>query len=183
VTPGGLLMAHGSALILPLAVIEGPLVSVLAGVLAEQGHLAWYWALCMLVCGDLVGDLIYYGLGRAGARLDIHRRVPTALQDRLARNGTKMLFVGKWTHSVGCLVLIGGGMLRMDLTRFLLVNLIATLPKSAVLFGLGYFAGHCYPLLQRHIASETVVLCVAGVTVAALILRRAGGARSDGAGR
>ena len=51
-----------------------------------------------------------------------------------------MLVIGKWTHTIGCVVLIGSGMLRLPLPRFILINLLATVPKSAVLFGIGYFA-------------------------------------------
>ena len=43
------LIAHGSALILPLSVIEGPVVSILTGFLSAQGYFHWYWALCLLV--------------------------------------------------------------------------------------------------------------------------------------
>ncbi len=47
-------------------------------------------------------------------------------------------------------MLIGSGMLRLPLPRFILVNLLATIPKSAVLFGVGYFIGDHYPFLERH---------------------------------
>ncbi len=190
-TLGGLLIAHGSALILPLAVVEGPVVSVAAGVLAEQGAVAWYWAVCLLVCGDLLGDIACYCLGRTGGgplaalgrRFGLRATLSGDLRHRLTHNATRMLVIGKWTHSVGGLVLIGSGMLRVPLRRFLVVNLLATIPKTAVLFGLGYFAGQYYPLLRRHFASETAVLCAIGVAAIALVLRRAGGIRADGAGR
>ena len=160
VTLDGFLIAHGSALILPLAVIEGPVVTILTGFLSAQGYFDWYWALCLLVCGDLIGDLIYYWIGRTGRtplaglgrRLGAApRRARPSCNDGLTHNAAKMLFIGKWTHSIGWLVLIGSGMLRLPLPRFMLVNLLATIPKSAVLFGVGYFAGDCYPLFEQHI--------------------------------
>ncbi len=142
------LIAHGSGLILPLAVVEGPIVSVLAGLLSARGDFHWYWALSLLVCGDLIGDAIYYWIGRTGRApiaglgrvLRIRNLVTPAVQVGLRRNSVKMQLIGKWTHSIGCIVLVGAGMLRLPFARFMLVNLLATLPKSAVLFGLGYFA-------------------------------------------
>jgi membrane protein DedA with SNARE-associated domain len=191
VTIDGFLIAHGSALILPLSVIEGPVVTILTGFLAARGYFHWYWALCLLICGDLIGDLIYYWIGRTGrsplaglARcLGVRRTVPREVQDGLTQNAAKMLFIGKWTHSIGWLVLVGSGMLRVPLPRFMLFNLLATIPKSAVLFCIGYFAGNRYPLLERHVALETVVLCAVGVGAIVLVLGLADGIRAGGTSR
>lgn len=185
------LIAHGSALILPLSVIEGPVVAILTGFLSAQGYFHWYWALCLLICGDLIGDLIYYWIGRTGRtplaglalRLGVHRTVPPEVQDGLRHNAAKMLLIGKWTHSIGWLVLIGSGMLRLPLPRFFLLNLLATIPKSAVLFCIGYFAGNSYPLLERHLGLGTIVLCAAGVAAIVVVLRQADGIWAGGTGR
>jgi len=63
------------------------------------------------VCGDLIGDAIYYWIGRNRQNaadlprsLAWHAQRPTpALQRDLRVNATRMLCIGKWTHSVGCL--------------------------------------------------------------------------------
>jgi membrane protein DedA with SNARE-associated domain len=191
VTLDGFLIAHGSALILPLAVIEGPVVTILTGFLSAQGYFDWYWALCLLVCGDLIGDVIYYWVGRTGGSplaglgrwLGVRGMVTPELQHSLTHHAAKMLFIGKWTHSIGCLVLIGSGMLRLPVARFILVNLLATVPKSAVLFGFGYFTGGYYKLFERHFVLGTIVLGAVGVAASVLILRRADGILADGPGR
>ncbi len=91
-TLGDFLIAHGGALILPLAVIEGPVVSIVTGFLAAQGCFSWYWALILLVCGDLIGDIIYYAIGRTGisaawfhwpARVGVRGALTPALQREL----------------------------------------------------------------------------------------------------
>jgi membrane protein DedA with SNARE-associated domain len=63
-------------------------------------------------------------------------------------------------------------MLRLPLWRFMLINLVATVPKSAVLFGLGYFAGDVLPVLERHYVLGSSVACAAGVAWILLVLRR-----------
>ena len=184
------LIGHGSELILPLSVIEGPVVSILAGFLSAEGYFHWYWALCLLVSGDLLGDLIYYWIGRTGRgplvelarRIGLRRTIPLKVQDGLVHNAAKMLFIGKWTHSIGFLVLTGSGMLRVPLPRFMFFNLLATVPKSAVLFCIGYFAGNYHPLLVRHAAAATLLLCAVGVAAILLVLRYAEGLRARGAG-
>jgi membrane protein DedA with SNARE-associated domain len=181
VTLDGSLIAHGSALILPLAVIEGPLVSIAAGFLSAQGYFDWPWALGLLVCGDLIGDVTYYWIGRTGKtglngllrRLRVRSTVTPDLQRHLKDHATKMLLIGKWTQSIGVVVLIGSGMLRLPLAKFILVNLLATLPKSAVLFGVGYFAGGHFPLFEHHLVIATIMLGLVGVAASMLVLRRA----------
>ena len=85
-----------------------------------------------------------------------------------------MWLIGKWTHSIGFVVLIGSGMLRLPLPRFVLINLLATLPKTAVLLGLGYFLGGSVPFFEDHAILTTIVLCLAGMTAMLAILRRTG---------
>jgi membrane protein DedA with SNARE-associated domain len=180
VTLDSFLIAHGSALILPLSVIEGPVVSVLTGCLVAQGYFDWYWALALLVCGDVIGDAIYYWIGRRGGTpiaglgrwLGVRGCVTPDVQRRLRENAAKMLLIGKWTHSIGCVVLVGSGMLRLPLPRFLLLNLLATVPKSAVLFGFGYFASAYLPLIERHAVSATIALCLMGAVGLAFVVWR-----------
>jgi membrane-associated protein len=174
------LIAHGNVLLLPLAVIEGPIVSFIAGILSAEGYLDWYWAISLLTCGDLIGDAICYCIGRSGGapfawlgrRFGLREDRLDRVAEGLRHNATKMLFIGKWTHSIGALVLISAGMARVRLAKFMLVNLIATVPKSAVLFGAGYFAPAWYGLLTRHWILGSVLLAVAGVSVALIVLRR-----------
>jgi membrane-associated protein len=182
VTLSGFLIAHGSALILPLAVVEGPVVSIVTGFLTAQGFFSWYWALPVLMCGDVIGDVVYYAIGRTGITplgwigrfVGVRGGLTPAFQRDLARNATKILLIGKWTHTIGGLVLVGSGMLRLPLPRFILVNLLATVPKTAVLFGFGYFAGNHYPFFERHYLLVLAALCVVGVASIVLVLRRTG---------
>jgi hypothetical protein len=90
------------------------------------------------VCGDLISNLIYYGFGRAGR--GVRGGLNPELRIALVSDAGRMLLVGKWTHSLGC----GAHRQRhgaVPLARFLLVNLLATLPKIALLFGVDYFVG------------------------------------------
>jgi membrane protein DedA with SNARE-associated domain len=182
VTLAGFLIAYGGVLVLPLSVIEGPVVSVVTGFVTARGYFDWYWALLLLVCGDLIGDLIYYWIGyrggaplaRIGSYLGLRGGISPELRRDLTQHAGKMLLIGKWTHSIGCVVLIGSGMLRLPLPRFLLINLLATIPKSAVLLAVGYFIGQNFPLIEDHVMLATLLLGFIGMAAAAVVLRRTG---------
>ncbi len=180
------LIAHGSALILPLAVIEGPFVSIAAGFLSARGYLSWVLAFFLLASGDVLGDVMYYWVGRTGQSpltrglrwLGVRATVPPGMQARLKGKSVQMLLIGKWTQSPGLMVLIGSGMLRMPLQRFILVNALATLPKTAVLMAVGAFAGEHIAALEYHATLTAIGLAVVGVAAILLVLRRADGIRA-----
>jgi membrane protein DedA with SNARE-associated domain len=179
----GPLLEYSNALILPLAIIEGPVVTILAGFLCAQGHLDWLTAVGLLLCGDLIGDLLCYAIGRAsvGRLADIPKRRGTGytigaeLRHRLTNSSAKMLLIGKWTHSIGFAVLIGSGMLRVPLLKFVVVNFLATLPKVLLLFALGYLGAEADVLLWPRAAVAVPVLAAVGIACIILIVRRDGG--------
>ncbi len=145
--PMQVLDQYGGMLLLPMAVLEGPVVAMVAGVLCARGSLDPCFALLALIGGDLIGDLVLYWLGRSGmASLGVLGRhfavvVPTSAElSRLQGNWAKLLLIGKWTHAVGAAVLLAAGAARLNLARFTVINLLATLPKVGLLFAAGYFA-------------------------------------------
>ena len=162
------LAKYGLLLLLPLAVVEGPLISVLAGALAANGVIAWYGALPLLILGDLIGDLLYYAIGRLSdsrlhhfaVRLGIPVHRAEAFTARVAARSTYMLLIGKWTHAIGALVLIAAGAARVGLARFMVVNLLATVPKSALLFFAGSYAGAHLAVPMSRFGLGTVILLV-----------------------
>ena len=173
---GQFLIAYGAAFILPLAILEGPFVSMLTGSLSANGFVSWHLALILLVGGDLVGDALYYAAGRFSGfeRILNKRLIPDmALIETLRSHPAKSLIIGKWTHTFGCLILIGGGIARVPFGRFLAINLAATIPKSAVLFGIGYFAAGWLAAPRRHVTAGLIVLGFAGIALFALLRRSA----------
>ncbi len=171
---------YGLVLLLPLAVIEGPIVSIVAGVLCGRGLLDWYWVYPLLVLGDLGGDALYYAIGRMSHGW-LHRIAPKigipvargeAFADRVKGRAIRMLLIGKWTHAIGGLVLIAAGAARIPLLRFMVINFVATLPKSALLLAIGYWTGGHFQVLMDRFGAYALVLPVLGIVAACLVLKR-----------
>jgi membrane-associated protein len=145
-----LLEAHPYLWLFPLAVVEGPLVAMVAGSMASLGLISWPLAYPLVVAADLVGDTAFYILGRFGHRLWVRRAlgrlgVKRSSLDRLEalfrKRGARVLVGGKLTHFAGAPVLAAAGLARVGYGRFLLWNLAATVPKSAALMAAGYLFG------------------------------------------
>ncbi|MEX1660715.1 DedA family protein [Thioclava sp. 15-R06ZXC-3] len=172
-----LMAKHGLAVIAPVAVLEGPIVTVIAAWLASQ-HLFSVWSVsAVVILADLVGDMGLYALGRWGLhRLPARWRDKLGLNsERLERNGqhfrdkgVRTLLFGKWTHSAGGPVLVAAGVGRMNIWVFAATNLIATIPKSLLFVALGYQLGAYYGSIDSWITRASLIALGAillGVTI------------------
>ncbi|MFN4130787.1 MAG: DedA family protein [Paracoccaceae bacterium] len=147
---GALIRDYGMLIIAPLAVLEGPVVSVISGYLAKAGLLSLQRVFGVLVVADLAGDVLLYLVGRRGraglalpwlARFGVTRRRLAHVIRAFRRNDARILILGKLTHSAGFAVLLAAGMARMSFARFLAFNLLATIPKVMICLALGWWFG------------------------------------------
>lgn len=179
-----LVRAHGLLLMAPLALVEGPVVTVVGGALCRAGVLPILGVYLVVVVADLVGDAAMYGLGRlapwlpqgARARLGLSPDRLDLLAGHFRARGAATLVFGKLTHSAGFAVLVAAGAARMPLGRFLAVNLVATLPKAAGFLALGYGLGAATAGLEDAILAgslATAILIVLAWAGFRLLRRRA----------
>ena len=52
---------YGYFAILPLMIIEGPIVTIIAAILASLGAFSWPIVLLFSIAGDMIGDVLLYG--------------------------------------------------------------------------------------------------------------------------
>ena len=141
-----LLGRYGYAVILPIAVVEGPGMAMIAGALVAAGQMNGLVACLLLIIADLVGDAGYYALGRLGHGplldrvsrwLSITPERLKPLEQRFHDNDWKLILIGK-TQALGSVILYFAGASRMSFARYMGLNLLGTVPK-VVLFELaGY---------------------------------------------
>jgi membrane protein DedA with SNARE-associated domain len=146
-----LLATYGYSVILPIAVVEGPAVTIIAGALVAAGQFDPVLTCVLLVIADLIGDVLYYSLGRFAhapllEKLSISKRLSKAaekvrpLEQRFREHDWKLLMLGK-TQALGSLILYMAGASRVPFWRYMLLNLIGTLPKVILFQTIGYLLG------------------------------------------
>lgn len=174
-----LLKLHGLSLLAPLAVIEGPIVTIVAaGFAGAIGARLWEIAM-IVIAADLVGDVLFYGIGRAGPKI-LPRRFrarfegarSASMAAHFAVHGGRTLLLGKLTHSLGAVVIVAAGAARMNLWAFLGWNLIGTIPKSLFFIGLGYWIGQTYAQVDTWLLRAGVIGAALGAVVLGLWLWR-----------
>lgn len=177
-----LIRAHGLLLLTPLAVIEGPIVTVIAAYLARLDYFSLASVCVLVIVADLLGDIGFYAVGRWAirrngtpprwlARVGLTPVRQQALIHQFARRGGKILTVGKLTHSAGAAVLLAAGMARMPLAAFLLWNTLATIPKSLFFVAIGYAFGHLAGQVDGWIIAISLLLLAILMTGAVIWLR------------
>lgn len=158
---------YGYLIILPVSIIEGPIITVIAAFLAHQGYFNFFIVYLVVVLGDLIGDLLFYSFGYFGKRLsntvlgrffgltDAHIK---KVSDHFYIHSGKTIFWGKITHSLGWAVLPAAGMAKMPIGRFLWFNLLGTLPKSLAFMLIGYYLGYAYKNIDSYISKTALIL-------------------------
>lgn len=148
---------YGYLAVFLLSLVEGPVVTIFAAFLVSQGVLDLKAVYATVVLGDLIGDLIYYAVGRwfigrlpwrMGIRGRELRRRIDVLRSHIRAHAGRVLLFGKLTQSAGFAVLLAAGAARVRLDTFIFYNVVGTLPKSALFVVLGYFFGHFYNTLS-----------------------------------
>lgn len=163
--------SYGLLVLFLLAVIEGPIATVIGGYVASLGYLNIFAVYCVVVAADLVGDSICYALGRFGYHLAIaHWSSPLGLTEtRMAKlehqfqsGGGKILLTGKLTHAAGFFVLIAAGASQLNFGTYLWFNLLGTLAKSLFLLVVGYTLGNAYKDIDVYISRASFAVLIVG---------------------
>lgn len=178
-----LLADWGLVVLAPLAVIEGPVVTVVAGALVQAGTLNALATLAVLVAADLLGDVGLYLIGRHARalrrsrwldRLGLTRRRLAHLVRGFRRNDLRLMLLGKWTHAAGFAVLLAAGVARVPPGRFVAITLGAAVPKTVVLMAIGWGMWDLWDRLDGWALRLPLIAVVLGVLTLPLWLRRTG---------
>lgn len=181
---GALIGDYGLIIIAPLAVLEGPVLSVISGYLARLSMIGLPQVFGLLVLADLIGDVALYVLGRQGrigvavrwfGALGVTRKRVAWFIRAFRAKGGRILVLGKLTHSAGFAVLLAAGLVRMPFARFLALNFLATVPKVAVFVMIGWLFGEVADRVGNWLfgVSVAVILGLAAITALIFIKRRA----------
>lgn len=166
------LSAYKYFALFPLAVTEGPIITVAAGFFVSTGHLNLWLAYIVIVAGDLAGDALHYAFGRFGGRkfidkwgryIGINRNELETVEEQFAKRGDKLLFTGKMMQGIGGIFLIAAGIIKMPFDKFIFSNLLATLIKSLLLLLLGFYFGHTLAAINTYLERAALISISAAI--------------------
>ena len=163
-------------LLLPIAIVEGPIVTVLAGFLVSIHILNFYFVYCIVIVGDIVGDVLYYCIGRFGEKTIIPRFGPYIgiTPERIQKVETlymnhlgKTILFGKVTQAPIVAILIAAGITKTDFRKYLQIVFFVAIPKTLFFLLLGYYLGKSYQVLNIYIGYSVFI---GGIILSCVIL-------------
>ena len=164
----GYLMTYRYFLIIPLTIVEGPIVMVLCGFLLRFGTFDLIPLYGALTFADLVGDVGWYCVGRFGGLPFVRRFgkffsvTEKTLEKATAlfhKHHNKILFISKITMGFGfaLVTLITAGIAKVPFKKYLIFNVSGQLIWTAVLLGVGYSFGHLYTSIDKGFRDVTLI--------------------------
>lgn len=165
-----LLMEYKYLLLFPLAVIEGPLVALVAGFLVSIGYMSAIPAYIVMLFGDLIPDSIYYYIGRYGNKFNLiekygHRfklissNFPL-LEKLWKTHPKKMMFFGKLAYGLSIPFLISAGLVKMAFGKFLQYTIPVTLFQYGVIMLVGYYMGYAYTSAKGYVTDAYITIAI-----------------------
>ena len=154
-------------------VVPSEAVLMLAGVAVRAGAMPFWAAVAAGTLGNLVGSLILYGIGRAGADRHPGGRAGRALarcDALLARRGERAVFVARLLPLARSFVSLPAGRARVPLGRFVAFTVAGCAVWSTAFVAAGAAAGDGWRALDHAVGTITLgALAVAAV--AAIVVR------------
>lgn len=170
---------YGYLMLLFLAIIEGPIICVLAGFLiAQDTTMSIPLVYAILLIGDVSGDLFWYIVGYYGARhpwayrwMSVNEARVEKFKERYRKNLGMTIMVAKYTQT-GIIAMPAAGAARMPLGLFVLYNLLSSLPKTALLMMAGYFFGFALQGISLGLRIGSVLLGIGTIVLMVIYYRR-----------
>lgn len=168
---------YGYWIMVPLMIIEGPVVTIVAAMLASLGAFSWIMVLGLSVLGDVVGDIIWYGLGyffgmsfvnNFGKYVGITENLVFKLEKYFAKHGGKTIFAVKSTTGLCWATFVAAGIIKMNFKKFIAYSILGGIIWSGFLVAMGYFYGYLWREIGDYI--QWVGWVVAGIAIASYLL-------------
>lgn len=175
-----LLSRYKYYILFPLAIVEGPILSVISGFLSSTGFLNPFIAFSIIIAGDIVGDSFYYLLGRLGnvpflqkiiKWLGLTHQRFERVKGLIDAHPYKTVSLSKIILGVGVAGLFLAGKSRFPYLRFFGICLITSFLICAGYFFLGFFFGKAYVQINDYLnyfASLAIVASLAVIVVLAI---------------
>ena len=150
-----LILLYKYFIILPLAVIEGPVISLICGFFVKLNFLSFWPVYLILIAGDLIGDVFWYSVGyfggegfvrKFGKYFHITEERENTVKKIFYKYQTSILIISKVTMGFGfaLVTLVTAGIVRVSFKKYMMLNFLGQFFWTGGLLAVGYFFGSLY---------------------------------------
>jgi len=157
-------------ILLVLAVVEGPIITLAGAAAASAGILKAPLVFAAAALGNMCADMIWYGIGRLGnlnwiAKISrvfkIRPHYLDLLQKGMAEHAYKIIFIAKLTAGLIIPSLIAAGLARVPVRRWFPFLLLAETIWTGSLVTIGYYAA----ISIRNLKEDFRYIALAGTVI------------------
>jgi membrane protein DedA with SNARE-associated domain len=164
-----LLMTYKYIILIPLAIIEGPIVTIVCGFLVTLKVFNPLLVYVVMVLGDIVGDGWPYYMGYKGKKYLKYFKITDEKLENAKKffheNHKKAITMSKLMHGIGFAGLVAAGASHVPYKRYFITCAIISVIQTFVMLMLGIFFGHAYTQIGKYLNYYA-----AGVSVLALVI-------------
>jgi membrane protein DedA with SNARE-associated domain len=177
-----LLKKYGYTFILPLSIVEGPILTVLCGFLVTMGVFNPIIVYLVVLFGDVLGDSGAYLLGLLSKKnlanqlekfFGITEAKIETVKYKMLHHKYKTLISSKLFHGIGVTGLFVAGVTRFPYFLFLIICTTVSIFQSAIFLFIGIIFGHFYVIIDSYLNQYVMImgiLLIAGIVI--VFLRR-----------
>lgn len=165
-------------ILIPLSLIEGPVVAFVAGTLASFGYFNIYFLAGLFFLRDVGLDGVYYAIGHFGGRTAFAERMLAKIgitDDHLdkvrvlwEKRPFTTMFIGKLSYGIASAFIVVAGMVKMPLRIFFKYGIVVAILEYGLLLFAGYFLGESLGgKIVRVIENVQYVIAFAAVVISA----------------
>lgn len=159
-----LLLTYKYIILMPLAIIEGPIVAVICGFLVTLKVFNPFWIYIILVIGDIVGDAGIYYIGYSGKRFLKYFKITDEKMEKAKtyfhENHKKAILMSKLIHGIGFTGLIAAGASHVPYKRYFKTCALISVVQSAVMILIGVLFGHAYVQIGKYLNYYAAIVSV-----------------------
>lgn len=171
-----LLLTYKYIILIPLAIIEGPIITVVAGFLVTLKVFNPFAVYIVMVIGDVVGDGIVYYIGHSGKRFLYYFKITDKKLEKVKQyfkdNHIKTIILSKLIHGVGFTGLIVAGASHVPYKRYFKTCIIISSIQSLVMLTIGILFGHTYVVIEKYLNYYAALVSVALLIIILLVIIR-----------
>lgn len=168
-----LLANYGYPILIIGTFLEGETIMVLGGFAAHLGYLSLDWVIACGFCGTLIGDQLYFFLGRRHGKSMLAKH-PTwqsradRVLDKLEQHQNLLILSFRFLYGLRSITPFVIGMSDVSYVRFSLLNLLGAFIWAISIGLAGYYFGHAVEAVlgdikQYEIELIAVIICVASL--------------------
>ncbi|MDB5259833.1 MAG: hypothetical protein JWN37_64 [Candidatus Nomurabacteria bacterium] len=159
-----LIITYKYWLLLPIVTFEGPIATVVSSFLASLGTLNIYLVFLVVVGGDVLGDIMYYWIGRKGGkklvakygkRLGLTAERLEKTKNHTDRHLGKTILIGKFMQAPVFIIMMAAGMTKYDFRKYVISMIIVSIPKAVFYMVIGYYFGQYYQTIEKYLTQTS----------------------------